>query len=393
MIDLLARFFISDRHSYHQPRVRQAYGRLCGLLGIFFNLLLFGFKYFAGVISGSVAITADAFNNLSDAGSSVISLISFVMAGKKPDIDHPFGHGRIEYLSGLALSFLILLMGVELGKSSIDKILHPQPLEAGILPAVILVASIAVKLYMGFYNRGVGKKIDSLSLKATAVDSFSDSIATTVVLISMVISHASGCNIDGWAGLAVAVFILFAGYNALKDTLSPLLGQAPDPDTIHRIEEIVLSYPDVVGIHDIVVHDYGPGRLMVSLHAEVRGDGDIFALHDAVDSAENQVLKELGCLAVTIHMDPIEADNTAVAQMRQQVAELVRQIHPEITIHDFRMVPGPTHTNLIFDAVRPYDCTLSEEELVDAIRAIIFDRWPNHFAVVTIDQAYYSEKQ
>ncbi|MBQ8670411.1 MAG: cation transporter, partial [Oscillospiraceae bacterium] len=313
MINLLARFFIPDRRNYHQPRVRQAYGRLCGFLGIFFNLLLFGFKYFAGVISGSVAITADAFNNLSDAGSSVISLISFVMAGKKPDIDHPFGHGRIEYLSGLALSFLILLMGVELGKSSIDKILHPQPLEVGILPAVILVASIAVKLYMGFYNRGVGKKIDSLSLKATAVDSFSDSIATTVVLISMVISHASGYNIDGWAGLAVAVFILFAGYNALKDTLSPLLGQAPDPDTIHRIEEIVLSYPDVVGIHDIVVHDYGPGRLMVSLHAEVRGDGDIFALHDAVDSAENQVLKELGCLAVTIHMDPIEADNTAVA--------------------------------------------------------------------------------
>ncbi len=393
MIDLLARFFIPDRHSYHQPRVRQAYGRLCGLLGIFFNLLLFGFKYFAGVLSGSVAITADAFNNLSDAGSSVISLISFVMAGKKPDIDHPFGHGRIEYLSGLALSFLILLMGVELGKSSIDKILHPQPLEAGILPAVILVASIAVKLYMGFYNRSVGKKIDSPSLKATAVDSFSDSIATTVVLISMIISHASGYNIDGWAGLAVAVFILFAGYNALKDTLSPLLGQAPDPDTIHRIEEIVLSYPDVVGIHDIVVHDYGPGRLMVSLHAEVRGDGDIFALHDSVDSAENQVLKELGCLAVTIHMDPIEADNSAVSQMRQQVAELVRKIHPEITIHDFRMVPGPTHTNLIFDAVRPYDCTLSEEELVDAIRAIIFDRWPNHFAVVTIDQAYYSEKQ
>jgi len=391
MINILARFFIPDRHSYHQPRVRQDYGRLCGLLGILFNLLLFGFKYFAGVISGSVAITADAFNNLSDAGSSVISLISFVMAGKKPDIDHPFGHGRIEYLSGLALSFLILLMGVELGKSSIEKILHPQPLEAGLLPAVILAASIAVKLYMGFYNRSVGKKIDSLSLKAAALDSFSDSVATTVVLISMVISYASGYNIDGWAGLAVAVFILFAGYNALKDTLSPLLGQAPDPKAIHRIEEIVLSYPGVVGVHDIVVHDYGPGRLMVSLHAEVRGDGDIFALHDSVDSAENQVLKELGCLAVTIHMDPIEADNSAVSQMRQQVAELVQKIHPEITIHDFRMVPGPTHTNLIFDAVRPCGCTLSEEELVDAIRAIIFDRWPNHFAVVTIDQAYYSE--
>lgn len=389
MVQLLARLFIADHKNYREPTVRQGYGRLCGLLGIFWNLILFGFKYFAGVLSGSVAITADAFNNLSDAGSSIVGLLGFAMASQKPDNDHPLGHGRIEYLAGLILSFFILLMGFELGKTSVAKIFDPQPPQAGILPAVILVVSVAVKLYMGLYNRSIGSKINSPSMKATAVDSFSDAIATTVVLLSMIIGHLANLNIDGWAGLAVAVFILFAGFGTLKDTLSPLLGKAPDPELIAKIEEIVLSYPEVVGIHDLLIHDYGPGRLMVSLHAEVRGDGDIFALHDAVDSAEQQVLHQLGCLSATIHMDPIEADNTEVSRMRQELSEKLQAIHPELTIHDFRMVPGPTHTNLIFDAVKPHSCTMDDQQLIEAIQAIVDQNWKNHYALVTVDHFYY----
>ena len=388
MIRLLAKIFIPDRENCHSPAVRQAYGTLCGAVGLFWNLILFAGKYFAGVISGSVAITADAFNNLTDAGSSVINLIGFALAGRKPDTDHPFGHGRMEYLAGLALSFLILLTGVELAKSSVDKILHPQPVESGLLPALILVASICVKLYMSFYNRAVGKKIDSPSMKATSIDSLSDAVSTLVVLGSMLISQFSGVNIDGFAGLAVAIFILFAGYNALKDTISPLLGQAPDPQLVHRIEEIVLAHPEVVGIHDMLIHDYGPGRLMVSLHAEVKGDGDIFALHDAVDSAENEVRTQLGCLTATIHMDPVEADNTEVSNMRHALSETVKRIDARLTIHDLRIVPGPTHTNLIFDVVMPHDCKLTDEELTESIRSLVSSTWENHYAVITVDRDY-----
>ena len=389
MVQLLARLFIPDHKNYREESVRQGYGRLCGLLGILFNLLLFGFKSFAGLLSGSVAVTADAFNNLSDAGSSLIGLLGFVMAGQKPDTDHPLGHGRIEYLAGLILSFFILLMSFELGKTSVLKIIDPQPLQAQLLPMVILAVSVAAKVYMGFYNRSVGQKIDSPSMKATAVDSFSDAVATTVVLLSMVIGRVTGLMVDGWAGLAVAVFILFAGVNTLKDTLSPLLGKAPDPRLIEKIESIVLAYPEVVGIHDLLVHDYGPGRLMVSLHAEVRGDGDIFALHDAVDSAEQQVRSQLGCLSATIHMDPIAADNTEVEQKRALLAQKLTAIHPQLTIHDFRMVPGPTHTNLIFDAVKPHSCTLTDQQLIDAIQDIVDQTWQNHNALVTVDQFYY----
>ena len=387
MIKLLTKLFIKDHENVTNAAVRRAYGTMCSLYGIFLNLLLFAGKYFAGVISGSVAITADAFNNLSDAGSSIITLLGFAIAGKKPDPDHPFGHGRAEYLAGLVLSAVIILMGFELVKSSFEKILHPEPISSGLLPAIILVCSILVKFYMCLYNRSVGKKINSAAMQATATDSLSDSVATTVVLISMGVSYFFHVNIDGYAGLLVAVFILYAGFNAAKDTVSPLLGQAPAPEFVQQVADIVTAHPEVVGIHDLVVHDYGPGRVMVSLHAEVRGDGNIFDLHDAIDTAETELKEQLGCIA-TIHMDPIEADNTEVSQMRAAVAEKLKELDDVISIHDFRMVPGPTHTNLIFDAVVPADYKKSDEELAASIRQQIHQTWPDRYAVVSIDHSY-----
>ena len=387
MIKLLTKLFIKDHENVTNAAVRRAYGTMCSLYGIFLNLLLFAGKYFAGLISGSVAITADAFNNLSDAGSSIITLLGFAIAGKKPDPDHPFGHGRAEYLAGLVLSGVIILMGFELVKSSFEKILHPEPISSGLLPAIILVCSILVKFYMCLYNRSVGKKINSAAMQATATDSLSDSVATTVVLISMGVSYFFHVNIDGYAGLLVAVFILYAGFNAAKDTVSPLLGQAPDPEFVQQVADIVTAHPEVVGIHDLVVHDYGPGRVMVSLHAEVRGDGNIFDLHDAIDTAETELKEQLGCIA-TIHMDPIEADNTEVSQMRAAVAEKLKELDDVISIHDFRMVPGPTHTNLIFDAVVPADYKKSDEELAASIRQQIHQTWPDRYAVVSIDHSY-----
>ena len=387
MIKLLTKLFIKDHENVTNAAVRRAYGTMCSLYGIFLNLLLFAGKYFAGLISGSVAITADAFNNLSDAGSSIITLLGFAIAGKKPDPDHPFGHGRAEYLAGLVLSAVIILMGFELVKSSFEKILHPEPISSGLLPAIILVCSILVKFYMCLYNRSVGKKIHSAAMQATATDSLSDSVATTVVLLSMGVSYFFHVNIDGYAGLLVAVFILYAGFNAAKDTVSPLLGQAPDPEFVQQVADIVTAHPEVVGIHDLVVHDYGPGRVMVSLHAEVRGDGNIFDLHDAIDTAETELKEQLGCIA-TIHMDPIEADNTEVSQMRAAVAETLKELDDVISIHDFRMVPGPTHTNLIFDAVVPADYKKSDEELAASIRQHIHQTWPDRYAVVSIDHSY-----
>ena len=387
MIKLLTKLFIKDHENVTSAAVRRAYGTMCSLYGIFLNLLLFAGKYIAGLISGSVAITADAFNNLSDAGSSIITLLGFAIAGKKPDPDHPFGHGRAEYLAGLVLSGVIILMGFELVKSSFEKILHPEPISSGLLPAVILVCSILVKFYMCLYNRSVGKKINSAAMQATATDSLSDSIATTVVLLSMGISYFFHVNIDGYAGLLVAVFIIYAGFNAAKDTVSPLLGQAPDPEFVQQVADIVTAHPEVVGIHDLAVHDYGPGRVMVSLHAEVSGDGNIFDLHDAIDTAETELKEQLGCIA-TIHMDPIEADNTEVSQMRAAVAETLKELDDVISIHDFRMVPGPTHTNLIFDAVVPAGYEKSDEELAASIRQHIHQTWPDRYAVVSIDHSY-----
>ena len=294
MISFLSRLLIQNREQLQNPTVRRAYGMLCSITGIFLNVLLFAGKYFAGLISGSVAVQADAFNNLSDAGSSFITMVGFHFSGMKPDKDHPFGHGRIEYISGLAVSVLILLMGYELARSSLDKILHPSSVDSSVLVICILVASILVKGYMYLYNRRIGEKIDSSAMKATATDSLSDVITTCVVLLSTLVGRFTQLQLDGWCGALVAVFILRAGYNAAKDTLTPLLGTAPDPEYVQQIQQTVMAYPEVLGIHDLIVHDYGPGRRMISLHAEVPSNGDLLQLHDTIDRIERELNHQLG---------------------------------------------------------------------------------------------------
>ena len=387
MVKLLSKLFIKNPTEYADPLVRKAYGTLCSLLGIFLNVLLFAGKYAAGAISGSIAITADAFNNLSDAGASAISLLGFRLSGKKPDPHHPFGHGRLEYISGLIVSMVILLMGIELAKSAVEKILHPEAVEFTFLTGGILLASILVKLYMYLYNRAVGKKIGSAAMEATAMDCLSDCAATAAVLAATLIGHFTSLQIDGWCGIVVAALVLWAGIQAARDTISPLLGQPPAPEFVQRIEEIVLSSPVVQGIHDLIVHDYGPGRVMISLHAEVPAHGDILTLHDEIDNVEKQLHDKLGCEAV-IHMDPIVTNDEAVNVTHQRIAALVRGIDENISIHDFRMVTGPTHTNVIFDAVVPYGCKMSDREAEEKIKKAVHELDPSYFAVVQIDKSY-----
>lgn len=387
MVTFLSKLFIKNPGDYADQAVRKAYGSLCSILGIFLNVLLFAGKYIAGVISGSIAITADAFNNLSDAGSSAISLLGFRLSGKRPDPDHPFGHGRIEYISGLAVAAMIIVMGAELLISSVQKIISPEPVEVGLLPAIILVVSILVKVYMCVYNKSVGKKIGSTAMIATGTDSLSDSIATAVVLLSMGVTYLFDVNIDGYAGVLVAAFILFAGYNVAKDTLSPLLGQAPDPELVESIEELVMSSGSVIGMHDLVVHDYGPGRVMISLHAEVDGKGDIFKLHDEIDLIERRLNDELGCDA-TIHMDPVETDNEQVTAERRALEGVLAELGYIISMHDFRMVAGPSHTNLIFDVVIAPDCGKTPAQVRSEVCAAVEEKLPNRFAVVNVDTSF-----
>lgn len=385
MITCLAKFWI--RESDSEEKKRRVYGTLGAVVGIFLNICLFTGKYLAGFLSGSIAIMADAFNNLSDAGSSFISLIGFVFSGKKPDLDHPFGHGRIEYLAGLGVSFLILLMGVELAKNSVQKILHPVSVQISTLSIAVLSASILVKLYMAYYNHAIGKKIRSATMAATATDSLSDAAATTVVLLAMLFLAVTGINIDGYCGILVAVFILAAGIGAAKETVSPLLGQAPDPEFVKEIKELVMQHEEVLGIHDMAVHDYGPGRVMVSLHAEVSGDGNIYELHDLIDRIERELKEKLHCETV-IHMDPIDVGNEKTVEMKEEMVKLVKEIDEQLTIHDFRMVTGTTHHNMIFDVVIPADFKLSQEELKDIIQKKVWEKWPDYYVVIDVDTAY-----
>ncbi|MDY3770726.1 MAG: cation diffusion facilitator family transporter [Lachnospiraceae bacterium] len=385
MITCLAKFWI--RESDSEEKKRRVYGTLGAVVGIFLNICLFTGKYLAGFFSGSIAIMADAFNNLSDAGSSFISLIGFVFSGKKPDLDHPFGHGRIEYLAGLGVSFLILLMGAELAKNSVQKILHPVSVQISTLSIAVLSASILVKLYMAYYNHAIGKKIRSATMAATATDSLSDAVATTVVLLAMLFLAVTGINIDGYCGILVAVFILAAGIGAAKETVSPLLGQAPDPEFVKEIKELVMQHEEVLGIHDMAVHDYGPGRVMVSLHAEVSGDGNIYELHDLIDRIERELKEKLHCETV-IHMDPIDVGNEKTVEMKEEMVKLVKAIDERLTIHDFRMVTGTTHHNMIFDVVIPADFKLSQEELKDIIQKKVWEKWPDYYVVIDVDTAY-----
>lgn len=386
MVALLSK--IMGVEEYSSDKKRAAYGKLCGAVGIVLNVLLFGGKFIAGLLSNSIAITADAFNNLSDAGSSLVTLIGFKLAEQKPDSDHPFGHGRIEYLSGLIVSAVILMMGFELVKDSVYKIFNPTGVEFSVVILVILVLSILGKAYMALYNYQYGKRFESSTLRATAIDSLSDCVSTTVVLIATIVGYYTEVQIDGFCGVAVGILIFVAGINAARETLSPLLGEAPDPEFVEQIEDIVLEYDKnaIIGIHDLIVHDYGPGRRIISLHAEVPAEGNMMLLHDVIDNLEMKLRTELGCLT-TIHMDPVVTTDERVKELKEKCVQVVKELGEKLSLHDFRVVFGETHTNMIFDVVVPYEFYLSDEETKKIIQERVSKEMGNeYYVVITVDK-------
>lgn len=391
MIDFFARIFIKNYEDTGRPEVRRDYGVLCGRLGIFFNLLLFALKITTGFLSGSIAIVTDAFNNLSDIGSSLVMSIGFRMSAEKPDTAHPFGHGRLEYITGLIVSIIVILMGVELIKTSVEKIVNPTDVSLNESMILILIASIIIKLFMYSYNNSAAEKIRSTAMHGVAIDSFIDSVATSVVLLTIVVNNYLGLRIDGWCGLLLSVFILYSGLSSAKDTIDPLLGGPIDKELAERIEQYVESYDGILGMHDLLVHDYGPGRMMISLHAEVPADGNLIELHDTIDNIEHKLRETLGCYAV-IHMDPVIIDDPEGEKMKETVSEIVDGIEEGLSMHDFRMVSGPTHTNLIFDVVVPYDSPLTDEEVREQIREKISELPGNYYAVVDIDKPFIKEE-
>ena len=373
------------------PKTRRRCGTISGAVGILLNLLLFVGKLTAGLLTDSVAMVADAVNNLSDAAASVVTLAGFRLAGQEADADHPFGHGRIEYITGLIVSLAILLMGVEVGRSALGALLHPVPLHVTPLSVGILLAAIAAKLWLFFFNRALGRAIGSAALEATAADSLSDTAATTVVLLSALVSSRVSFPIDGLAGLVVAALILKAGWDAARSTLDPLLGRPMDPALAADIDKLILGHDKILGIHDLIYHDYGPGRAMMSLHAEVPADGDLLEIHDIIDHIERE-LKAKHHIETVIHMDPVVCDDRTTL-LREQVIVLARSIHPALTIHDFRITPGPIHTNLIFDLVVPYGVSLSDSDvrarMFEGIRALS-DRY---FPVIQIDREFVARTE
>ena len=369
---------------------RNKYGMLCGIVGIFLNLILFAGKLFAGMLSGAISITADAFNNLSDAGSSIITIAGFKMAAQRADEEHPYGHARMEYVATLAVAAIILIMGFELFRDSFGKIIKPQDIEFSWLIVAILLASIAVKCVMAVYNFYFSKKLDSSTLEATGRDSLSDCIATSVVLAATLIAHFSGLNLDGIGGVFVSLFIFYSGISSAREAIDPLLGAKPEPEFVDRLKEMVLDFDkNILGMHDLMVHDYGPGHRIVSFHAEVPADGDMVALHDIVDNLERKLQRDLECV-VTVHMDPIAINDCEVQELKCDVIDVVIEIDPRITIHDFRVVKGETHTNLIFEVVVPYKFKMPKEQLTALIEKKTKEKLgEQYFTVVEVDRDNY----
>ena len=389
MTELLLKLFVKHADQVEDPSVRSAYGKLSGLVGIICNVLLFVGKLLAGLFSGSVSVMADAVNNLSDASSSVVTLLGFKLAEKPADSDHPFGHARIEYLSGLTVAVMILLIGVELVKTSIDKILHPALVSFTWLTAGILAASILVKLWMASFSRSLGKRIHSATLEATAADSRNDVISTAAVLAAGLVGRFTGWRIDGYAGLAVALFILYSGVSLIKDTVDPLLGAAPDPELVRQIGEEILAYDKVLGIHDLVVHDYGPGRRFATVHVEMDSREDPLICHDLIDDIERDFARTKN-LQLVIHYDPVVTDDEELNRMRQLVSREVTSIDSRLSIHDFRMVRGPKHTNLIFDLVIPYEMDGQKEKLKAIIDQRVQFEDSKYYTVITFDDKSFN---
>lgn len=387
MVSLLIKILVNDYNNIGDDRVRRGYGVVCGTVGILLNIVLCCIKVFAGMLSGSIAVISDAINNLTDAGSSVVNVVGFKMAGRKPDTEHPFGHGRIEYVSGLIISILIIVLGVELGKTSVTRIIDPRDIITSRTVFTVMEISIGVKIYMYLYNKKIGAKISSVSLQAAAIDSFTDAIATTAVLISIVIFEFTGVVTDGWCGLIVSVFIIYSGITQVKTTVDPLLGLKPDPEYVRIIEQFVLAQRNVLGMHDLVIHNYGPGRSMISLHVEVPATGSLVEMHDMVDNIERKLKEVLNCECV-IHMDPMVIDNSITTRMRDFVRVIVTNVDPQLRINDFRMVQGTTHTNLIFDLVIPHDFKYTDDEVVDIVRQKVRQLPGDHYAVINVEKPY-----
>ena len=386
MIEFLIRRFVPDWQQVQRTDVRERYGTLAAAVGILSNIFLCIIKGLIGLFSGSIAVTADAVNNLSDAGSSVITLLAFKIAGKPADEEHPYGHARMEYISGMAVSFIIILLGLELMGSSFEKILHPEEVGVSALTYLVLIVSIAVKLWQGMFNRNLGKRISSEALQATAADSLNDVFSTGAVLLSTLVYQFTAIPIDGWVGMLVAIFITVSGVKLIMETGSPLLGQAPDPQMVRELEEKITAYDGVIGIHDLQVHNYGPGRVFATVHAEVPANRDILVSHDIIDNIEREVGHEMN-LNLVIHMDPVVTDDERLNQLHAQVQQIVAGIDSNLSMHDFRAVFGPTHTNLVFDVVVPPGFSLSDSELSRRIEQQV-QTLGSYFCVITVDHNY-----
>lgn len=387
MMNFLIKKFIKNYDNISDFKVRNNYGKLTSIVGIILNLLLFIGKFLAGTLAGAASIIADSFNNLSDASSSIISLVGFKLAEKPADRDHPYGHGRYEYLSGLVVSVLVAAIGIELGKTGIEKILHPTNVNFSLLTWIILGVSILVKLYMMFCNYSIGKKISSNTLIATGDDSRNDVLTTSAVVISSIIMVTTNLNIDGITTLLLALFILYSAFGLIKDTLDPILGVKPPEETVKLLSKRITSYENILGMHDLIIHDYGPGNQFASVHVEMDYKFDVIKAHDIIDNIENDICRETG-INLVIHYDPISSDNETVSTMREFISKLVKGINSEISIHDLRVVEGVTHTNIVFDMVIPYDYKGSINELKDQVIRAIREKDSTLFPVIKIEYSY-----
>ena len=388
MTELLSRLFVKNYKDAQNPTVRTAYGTMVSITGIIVNILLFAAKFVVGTLFGAISIVGDAVNNLSDAGTQIISLISFRIAAKPADREHPFGHARIEYVTSMIVSFLVMLVGFELLKSSVEQIFSPERPDSSPVAIFVLIGSMIFKLWLGLFNRTIGKRIDSSVMRATAADSLSDVFATGAVLIATVlpmIFTEMKWNPDAYMGVIVAVLIMVAGVRILNEAKNAILGEAPSEEIIKQITETVDRYEGALGIHDMVVHNYGPGRIIASLHIEVDGSVDVFETHDMIDTIEKDLRQNCG-IEATIHMDPIVTDDEQVNELRAKTAEAVKKIHPLMQIHDFRFVAGATHTNLIFDVVVPFEVKMSEEEVKVAVAEKVKEIDPTYFVVLNVDR-------
>ncbi len=392
MIQLIIRTFVKNYQDVENHHVRESYGKLAGIVGIISNIILFLIKCTVGILFKSISVTADAVNNLSDAGSSVITLIGFKLSGKPADAKHPYGHARMEYITGLVVSFIIILLGFELIKTSFDKILHPEESVFSYLTIFVLLISVAIKLWQGIFNKKVGKLIHSSAIEATAADSINDVIATSVVLLSTVIAKLTGIDLDGYMGVLVAAFILISGIKMVGETINPLLGMAPDREMVERINQKIMSYDTVLGIHDLVVHNYGPQRCFASVHVEVPAEQDILISHDIIDNIERDFARDMD-IHLVVHLDPIVTDDETTDLLKARVKQLVSEISPELSIHDFRAVVGVSHTNLIFDVCVPFSVKLSDSEVTSLISRKIKEIDPDYYAVIVIDRSYIGSAQ